>query len=341
MSLSQVGYIARKILRLKPYSICRIAERRLNGLWRRWKNPQRQTSYGTENRDKTFYVIGLEYIPATGLTWLIFFIFLHIIYAARRGYIPVVDMQNFENKFLDKKLLHKQNAWEYFFTQPAGYTLTDIASSQNIILSSPSHFRPARESIGPCLLDRANKKKLLYFRKLFQKYIRPTAETQKYFDNEYKSLLKNKPKVLGVLCRGTDYLLSRPPGHQIQPEPRSVLSKAREVMARQKCSHLYLATEDQDIYDLFKANFGSRLLANKQRRVSLRQTKNARGRLIHQFLPLSAQGKYAMNLAYFSSLNMLARCSCFVGGRTGGTLAVYLMTKGFDYEYTWDLGAYS
>jgi hypothetical protein len=50
--------------------------------------------------------------------------------------------------------------------------------------------------------------------------------------------------------------------------------------------------------------------------------------------------KYLSGLEYLSSLNILSKCPCFIGGRTAGTIGVYLMTDGFEYDYTWDKGFY-
>ena len=41
-------------------------------------------------------------------------------FAPRMGYIPVIDMQNGENLYLEDELLGKVNAYEYFYRQPAG-----------------------------------------------------------------------------------------------------------------------------------------------------------------------------------------------------------------------------
>ena len=41
-------------------------------------------------------------------------------FAQRMGYIPVIDMQNVENLYLEDELLGKVNAYEYFYRQPAG-----------------------------------------------------------------------------------------------------------------------------------------------------------------------------------------------------------------------------
>ena len=107
----------------------------LNEPYTRWKWRERRVSYGKENPDKTFYVIRRASCKV-GL-------FSHVMtnmglvkYALDRGYIPVIDMQNTKNTYLEPDQVGKVNAWEFYFEQPCGYSLRDIKKSKNVILSN-------------------------------------------------------------------------------------------------------------------------------------------------------------------------------------------------------------
>jgi hypothetical protein len=150
--------------------------------------------------------------------------------------------------------------------------------------------------------------------------------------------MAGKKRVLGVLCRGTDYLLKKPSGHPRQPDPIEVINMAKKIMDEKNCSHLYLATEDEEIYTVFKRHFGGRLLVNSQKRYRTNELNNLQ--YISQIQDRRRRDKFFSGLEYLSSLNILSKCSCFIGGRTAGTIGVYLMTGGFDYDYTWDRGFY-
>jgi hypothetical protein len=145
-------------------------------------------------------------------------------------------------------------------------------------------------------------------------------------------------KVLGILCRGTDYLLKKPKHHPIQPEPEEVIKKAEEVIKEQKCDKIYLATEDQYIYNLFKIYFGDLLLQNNQRKFERSDLDNVQ--YLAQIGFDREQDKYLTGLEYLSSIYLLSKCSCFIGGRTSGTIGVHLLSDGFEYDYTWNLGSY-
>jgi hypothetical protein len=292
-------------------------------------------SYGTENSDKTFYIIGFPR-GEDGLLFIILCNLSHISYALGKGYIPVVDLQNFDNQYLEHGEQSTSNSWEYYFEQPLGFTLDTIKNSKNIVLSNKLQMPNLDYKIDFYIFG--TPERLLYFRKIFQEYIKFNKTTIDFVSNEYNHIMSGKKKVLGVLCRGTDYLLKEPVGHPRQPEPIEVVNMAKKVLAEKNCDHLYLATEDDEIYNLFKQNFGNRLLTNSQKRYSANELKDLQ--YISQIRNRRKMDKYLSGLEYLSSLNILSKCSCFIGGRTAGTIGVYLMTDGFEYDYTWDRGFY-
>ena len=59
-------------------------------------------------------------------------------------------------------------------------------------------------------------------------------------------------KVLGVLCRGTDYVSLRPYNHPVQPSVSEMLQKAGEMLRCYKLEHIYLVTEDEGIRRAFE-----------------------------------------------------------------------------------------
>jgi hypothetical protein len=303
---------------------------------RKYKYRERRISYGDENRDKTFYIIGF-FDYTCGLFGLISHVLKHIIYTEKFGYIPIVDFQNYDTQYLDPGSLGKENAWEYFFEQPFGYSLCDINKSKNIILSTKTSNPRARVlNFDINLSDSRELQK--YYNGLFQAYIRPNKTTRNYLAVDEGKIFTENRKLLGILCRGTDYVHKKPAGHEIQPDPKDVIIKAKEIIKKYNCTHIYLATEDQDIYDLFERNFGNMLLSNGQDRFSSGELKDV------QFLAgvgkKRERDKYFLGLEYLSSVNILSKCSCFIGGQTTGTFGVYAMTKGFEYDYVYNLGKY-
>ena len=70
--------------------------------------------YGNENKDLTFYVIRRRDVYC-GLFSLYITTLARIDEAVKAGYIPIVDMQNSFNLYLEKEKIGKEDAWEYFF----------------------------------------------------------------------------------------------------------------------------------------------------------------------------------------------------------------------------------
>src|SRR5262249_54981584 len=130
----------------------------------------------------------------------------------------------------------------------------------------------------------------------------------------------------------------QPPFHPIQPTIEQVIEKAEEVITKHNCSHIFLATEDSDIFNRLNEKFARKLLYVEQRRYSSKEFEKVNA--ISQVESDSTSDKYKLALDYLSSIYILSKCECFIGGVCGGTQGVYLMSKGFKYDYLWDLGIY-
>jgi hypothetical protein len=316
-----------KILRsFLPYGLVAWSRKRQKA-----KNREKRTSYGTENSDKIFYITGIV-DKRGGLFWMLLYNLSRIAYALEKGWIPVVDWQNRPNQYLENEKLYKENAWEYYFEQPCNYNLASINRSKNIIQD---------HRIDGLILDyhiETNEEYFSYLKAIFKKYIRFNEFTHNYIEKEYQTILKDKDKILGVLCRGTDYMHKKPDGHPIQPEPEKVIKKAKEVMADQQLDYIYLATEDQDIYELFRNEFGEKVLTNRQNRFTKQEV--AKVQYLYQIKQDRENDKYWLGLEYLSSMYLLSKCNSFISGRTRGATGVLLMTDGFDYRYIWNLGVY-
>ncbi len=303
-----------------------------------FKNREHKTHYGKENSDKTFYIYGADCING-GLWWLINQCIMHIGYAIDKGYIPVIDYKNYRTQYSSNKDFKKNNIWEYYFDQPMGWSLHDISKSKNVIISSKSPSPNPKYFMGQ---DKFydNPQKIAYFGDICKKYIIPNKHTKKYLDLEYDKVFRKNNRVLGVLCRGTDYLINKPFGHPIQPDPKDVIELADSVMREYNCNTIYLATEDSKIYDLFKNHFNDKLMDNNQIRINPDNLKNKYYTSLSQANVSLNDELYLMGLKYFTSVYILSRCNCFIGGRTGGTKGVLLMSNGFEYQHIFNLGIF-
>ncbi len=286
---------------------------------------------GSQDPDKIFYVIRRRDLYC-GLFSLFLTNLVRIDEAKKKGYIPIVDMQNDFNIYLKTDKIGRENAWEYYFRQPSGYTLDDIKDSRNVIIGSgavPEMFPYLDVSF---LMGKTGE--LEYWRKTVRENIVLSDTAKKLIDKEYRALFDAGDKVLGVKCRGTDYSAGKPKNHPIQPTPLQMLSKAEEIFEEQKCTKVFLSTEDVEFYKVFKERFKDRLITNKT------------DFLVYQGGSMGKEeygqenGGYDAGMEYLISTMLLAKCSCLCAGCVSGTVAALLLTEGYEYVYLFDLGIY-
>ena len=281
-------------------------------------------------KGKPEYYIIRRYAQNMGIGSYIISNLSQIKHAKENNWIPVIDMKNNNGITYDGSIV---NAWELFYDQPD--------SELNGRIERIYAQRKYRLSDGICRDDAPNdsmaffqdKQTLRFWSDLYRENCRFNTSMQSYADEEYDSLIKGK-RVVGVLCRGTDYLKLKPKGHPIQPDPALVIEKVKEVMEDYDCGYVYLATEDAAIEDLFRASFSDMLLVNK--RV---YKKYSDGYLANTFNNRENDA-YHTNVEYLSSLYILSRCNCFIAGRTSGAVVTMLIQDDYEYTYFWDLGEY-
>lgn len=301
---------------------------------RHYLGREKRVSYGKENPDKRFYVIGQNDLSC-GLWWIINKVVMHLVYAEEKGYIPIVDYLNFKTQYHNNNEFGKINIWEKFFEQPYNISLDDIRHSKNIIISDKYAAPSSKYLMGNTDfytdINRRN-----YFKKCFKKNIRFSNIALEYLERIKMEIIPMNARVLGVLCRGTDYALKRPKGHPIPPSPDEMITKAREVMNTYHCEYIFLATEDALILERFLCEFEEKLLFVDQKRISPDEMKGV-DRVMDANIELN-EDRFKMGLDYLCATYILSKCNCFVAARCGGTKGVLLMSDGFEYEYIYNLG---
>ena len=295
-----------------------------------WKK-ERKIPGGYNNPDKVFYVV-----RRSGMKLGLFSIFnthlARVDYALQNGMIPVIDMQNFNNSYLDEGEFAFVNAWEKYFEQPTEYSLKEVYASKNIILSDAGVPGVAPNNSMDFFSNYNGE--LSYWRKKCREYIRLKPHVKETFEETYRNLFDENDKVLGVLARGTDYVKLRPSKHPIQPTTEQLIEKADEVMQMYGCNKIFLATEDKEIADAFFAKFGNKCMTNTQDYVDYKEGYLA------EIKSENENGRYLRGFNYLITILILARCSCIVAGRTSGTVGAALMSDGWEYSHFFDLGYY-
>lgn len=301
----------------------------LNRVYTKLKWREQRKSWGKENSDKIFYVIR----RATCKVGLFSYVMTNmglVKDALEKGYIPVIDMCGNANTYLEEDEIGEKNAWEFYFEQPCGYTLDDISRSKNIILSNGlitgENQYPGEEIIW----DRENRDA---WKKIFRKYFHIRREIIEETEALFERMFQGG-RVLGVLCRGTDYVNSRPKNHPVQPETEMVIVHASKIMKEYHCEWIYLATEDDIIYRKFSEAFGKKLKVT-----SARRSGDVGKRNINDVLQQKGS-RYQGGKDYLINIMLLAKCNCLVAGSAGGTYGALLLNEIYEYEYIFKLGVY-
>lgn len=224
-----------------------------------------------------------------------------------------------------------ENIWEWFFEQP--YSDFDISDKK--IEEYDKEYLEVFPDFSEVFSDLSIK----MWGSLYQKFWKLNKTTKEYIDREVKSII-GKRKVLGVLCRGTDYTECKPKGHPIQPDIDQVILLAEQKMQELNCEYLYLATEDGRIDKKFRDVFHDKVLINQREYYDDAFQENQL-QWIKDVHFERENDNYHKGLEYISSLVILSKCSALIGGNCGGSqTAVFLNNGTYEFCHIYDLGIY-
>lgn len=321
---------------------------------------ERRLCRGGNNPDRTFYVIRSR-IDTWGLIACYNHVLGHIKLALEQGYIPVVDMKNYSNTYLEPEKLHKENAWEYYFHQPTDHTLEEAYRSRHVILMDgmpPKEAHPRGQ--GKLYLDyfkqkagdfqavsasqkesggeneRNIREEVEYNTRVIREHMRIRREVQAHIGEQYQKLFSKEEKVLGVLCRGTDISLRRPTGHSVMPRTEEMIGRAGELMEQWGCARIFLTTEETAAVERFREAFGDRVFYTECARYG-----DTGDRLLADIQFDRKNDRYLRGLEYLTNIALLSRCDCLLGVYVGGTVGALEMNGGrYEHVEIMDLGVY-
>lgn len=291
--------------------------------------------------NKKFYIIGRT-DKIAGIGALAGSALTHIAYAFDNNLIPVVDLQHYKNQYFKDNRTYKDNTWEYFFKQPAGYNLNDISQDSDCIISDNIFTSEPKYALGchhlPVKSFKSQDERINNLHDKFHEYLKFNDEMQNYVENRYNDIVANNKNILGVLVRGTDYIIKKPKGENINPSPKTVIRKVEQFLKKHSdISKIYIATEDENIFQMFKNKFGDMLIDNNQ----YRYTYNKKEKKFLVDIKIDRPNhNYELAKEYLASLYILSKCKYFIGGRCSGTKTAWILSEGWDDVFIWDLGKY-
>lgn len=251
-------------------------------------------------------------------------------YADENGMIPVIDMQNYKSIYLEKDKYKKENAWEYFFEQPFGIGVSDIKRAKNITLCE-ARIHPDFPGDNVELLNNVDGK-LDDWKNICKKYIHIKKNIQDEIESEWNQLVSEDDKVLGIFCRGTDYIEMRPKGHPMQPSVEQIIDHVSTLAFQ--IDKIFVVTEDKKIVEKLQKEFGDKIILNKKNYVDYN------GGYIGDYKSDRANDSFLRGKEYLASIVMLSKCNYLVASRASGVVGAELFSDGWEYHYIFDLGCY-
>lgn len=242
-------------------------------------------------------------------------------YADRHDLLPVVDMERYRSRYNedDDRSLGTKNAWEYYFAQPSGLTVTEALSLNpldNQGVEEGGLIYVGAIEPPPCVLHR--------IRELRSRYIRVRPEILA----EVKSLLGSdfRPDVLGVHVRGTDMSRGNIPGHPVPLPALAYFEQAAALDRTHSFSRIFLACDELETVSLFKKYFTDRLLVIEAHRTSVDAVVTNDYRWL--FEPRRELHRYRLGREVLMDALLLARCGHLLCGISNVTHAAMYFSDG-------------
>lgn len=310
---------------------------------------EKYVSPGTENPDKTFYLIRL--LPGSeGLIASYMYFLRELQELEKTNYIPVIDMRwaFYLSAHNGPNEVGKVNAWELYFQPVAGYSLEDIEHSRNVICGGAG-FRDERDRyFSQCLLREDSEEARAWFNEwcaLNHKYIKlqPKLETQ--FSEEFMSLIGDT-RTIGVEIREGYSILHKlnyelADNHPAQPEMEQFIEDIKDYMQQWNCDRVFVSTESQQTIECLQEAFGEKLIFTQRKRknFALDSPEAFHEEELRYYKQLSRE---QINIDYLKEIYILSRCTCLLAGRSNSILAAALWNGGqYEHYHIYDLGTYT
>ncbi len=264
--------------------------------------------FGQMHRERTFYVMVPE--PDNGLFYFMNYVIRQMAHVQSEGFTPFVDMQYHRSLYLKDEEVGSCNAWEYYFENLSDFPLSEIYQSADVIIAS--NDMNSFPNAGFRNTQRAS---------LYSKFIHEKTELLERLEQQKQHVFGEKERVLGVICRGTDYANAfRPYAHPIPLDAFELCEIASQYMTAHQYEYIYLATEDHDVLDVFRTRFGSKVLSCQQQRFSDKGSRKL-AELVRDVRDNNEADARQLGEEYYFSIALLACCDSIIGTHCAGMRA--------------------
>lgn len=260
--------------------------------------------------------------------------FLHdilsqILEALYNGYIPKVELADRRRGWTDWGDYFEQPFFEYMQTVER-FPVYEM-DKRLVTLWGPTYgfFREPRYMELTC--------------RLYRDWVIPNNKVYQYIQREKQELFDGK-SVLGVLCRGTDFITRKPGGHPVQPDIDVLIRETERMLVQLDCDYVYVASEEKQMVNHFKAAFPGCVLENRRHYCDEKYYEMADvdiNATVAGALYCDEENYYQRGLEYISSMMLLSKCKGLVAGDCGGSeFALCMNDRKYEAYHIFDLGMY-
>lgn len=279
----------------------------LNALANRWilfRHPEKLMHPGTLHPDKTFYIIK-DIHPDVGVAGWYDRVLGYVLYAERKGWIPVVDP--------DPPAQADDGDWYAFFDGPSAYRPKEAWQGRNVVLATPRGMIHKRYS-------RANVSR----RSVVCAKIPFSLEVDRFISARLREVTQRmSSNCVGVMFRGTDYRQQGgycPTGHAKVPTVDAFCDELKVNLqswgiSADESGNLFVVTEEEEALVAIRSRFPKCLFVEKERFANFDIQK---GGLSWQRLPHTS--KKENNFLYLLDIVCLSKCAYLYGGINGCTM---------------------
>lgn len=287
--------------------------------------------YGEENPEKQLVLIK-SHLGHEGLAGVLRYVLnkLEVIQNSGRELYPVVDLGIYGevNQFCGGD---GSNVWDMYFEPVSEFSVEDVYNSKNVLLAYDG-----MKTKNPYLYEQDI---LADYPHLIKKYLRVKKEVLASCKKQYESVVPEGVKrYIGVVGRGSDYnmqLSGNLQNYLMRPlSGTEILEKTRALFETGGYDGIFLATEDNQVFDIFMASdLKDKLFFVEQERITYDPTDTSKRFLADIYKEEKERDGYAENLRYLGIIYILSKATALLSTTLCGAakMAWGFSESGFEY----------
>ena len=219
-----------------------------------------------------------------------------------------------------------ENPFEYYFKQPGEISLEEMKQYKCVLRSRKENGNAVVPLKGGNGGYARSEEYINEMARITGKYIHLNDTISRQFEQEIGQLLDNK-SVLAVHVRGTDFKQNFN-GHPISVSAKEYLEETKKLFENGAYERVFLATDDAEALELFKAQFGEKLLYYKD---VIRSDGN--DTVMHSEIQRENH-HYRLGVEVLRDMYTLASCNGLVAGLSQVSFAARIQKKSSGKDYT-------